>query len=560
MHERNLLALIVVVALAWSSPLGAQPKSLSQPVGNERWAAGSYHLVRWNSIELGERAPLRIDLSVDGGRSWSRIKSPLVDAANGSFRWKTPNTPAKKCFLRVVNTRSNVSIQNASPFSIIPSQEVDNYQWTQVLKKTPYAPRDGAGILSFQNHIYLLGGWNPHDKHYFPRICNNEVWRSADGERWDLVKPNTFLDGSFDARADWEGRHTGGYAVHDGKMWLIGGDVNQGHYQNDVWNSRDGVQWTQTNPDTPVPWGPRALHYTVAFQDKIWVLGGQTMPAFAESEEQFYRDIWTTRDGKTWRQVSPREPYWSARGMISGSVAFKGRLWILGGGTYDTPTTKTRQYLNDVWSTSDGVTWTKHTADAPWQPRQYHHVAVYDNRMWVIGGYHAGDINDVWYSSDGENWYSVFGTPWQRRHATSVVAHRGRLWLTLGSCMKPDLWSLKRSDDPAYRSPKEPHPVSLVAIKLDGLAERRVHLFDPQNPGGSPRGFTVAPSNGINVLIYSSAFGLNYLDDAGRNAYAEMQITSEREVEFVKWRDGGQQNKISVDNSTRPPQIKIAGQ
>ena len=28
-----------------------------------------------------------------------------------------------------------------------------------------------------------------------------------------------------------------------------------------------------------LPWGPRALHYTLVFRDKIWVLGGQTIPS-----------------------------------------------------------------------------------------------------------------------------------------------------------------------------------------------------------------------------------------------------------------------------------------
>ena len=122
-----------------------------------------------------------------------------------------------------------------------------------------------------------MGGWNPGDKEHFPRICNNEVWSSQDGANWTLVKPNTFLDRDFDAAKDWEGRHTAGYVVYQDKMWIIGGDVNQGNYQNDVWNTADGKAWTLVT--NSVPWSPRALHYTLIFQNKIWVLGGQTMPA-----------------------------------------------------------------------------------------------------------------------------------------------------------------------------------------------------------------------------------------------------------------------------------------
>jgi hypothetical protein len=119
-------------------------------------------------------------------------------------------------------------------------QAAEPYQWVNVTNEAAYAPRDGAGALVFQGRMWLLGGWHPGDKTHFPRICNNEVWSSRDGAEWTLEKPNTFLDANFDAAADWEGRHTAGYAVHDGKMWIIGGDANQRHYQNDVWNSDDG--------------------------------------------------------------------------------------------------------------------------------------------------------------------------------------------------------------------------------------------------------------------------------------------------------------------------------
>ena len=33
--------------------------------------------------------------------------------------------------------------------------------------------------------------------------------------------------------------------------------------------------------------------------------------------------------------------------MIGGSAVFQGRIWILGGGTYDTPETPTRNFYND---------------------------------------------------------------------------------------------------------------------------------------------------------------------------------------------------------------------
>jgi hypothetical protein len=319
-----------------------------------------------------------------------------------------------------------------------------SYEWVKVTTTAPFAARDGAGALVYKDRMWLIGGWNPRDKVNFPRICNNEVWSSVDGLAWTLIKPNTFLDAKFDPASDWEGRHTAGYVVYKDKMWIIGGDCNQGHYHPDVWNSEDGKVWTRVTGS--LPWGHRALQLVYAFKGKIWAMGGQTMPGFVKDEkfpETFYNDVWCSEDGSKWTRVLEHAP-WSPRGMSSGVVIFNDRLWILGGGTYDTPTTKTRQFYNDVWSTADGVEWTRHIEHAPWHPRQYHEVAVWDGKMWVMEGWNGKNRNDVWYSSDGVNWAELPGTPWAIRHAASVFVYQDALWMVAGNNMEPDVWKLVR--------------------------------------------------------------------------------------------------------------------
>lgn len=312
--------------------------------------------------------------------------------------------------------------------------------WEQVTDAAEWPPSDGMGALVFQDRMWLVGGWNPTT---YPMKCHNEVWNSDDGITWNQVKPNTFLDDTFDPTLDWEGRHTAGYVVYQDKMWIIGGDPLQGHYQSDVWNSSDGETWSQVNKDSPVPWGPRALHYTLVFHDRIWVMGGQTTPQFAPAEEALYRDIWNTTDGIHWNQVTPEEPSWPARGMIGGSVVFKDRIWILGGGVYDTPANPQRTYYNDVWSSADGVHWEQHTEHAPWTPRQYHEVAAFDGHMWVLEGYDGkGNRKDVWYSADGVHWEELPDTPWTPRHAASVFVFQDALWMVAGNNFERDVWKL----------------------------------------------------------------------------------------------------------------------
>lgn len=308
------------------------------------------------------------------------------------------------------------------------------YRWIGVTETAAFAPRDGAGALTLQGKMFLLGGWNPRDKVNFPKICNSEVWSSTDGLNWTEINE----------QAPWEGRHTAGWVVHQNKLWVVGGDCNQGHYQNDVWSSPDGVAWTKVCDN--VPWGNRALQLVYAFKGKIWVMGGQTtsgfVPGFAEA---FYNDIWSSTDGVTWTREVEHAP-WAPRGMSSGQAILYDRLWVLGGGTYDTPATPERKFYNDVWSTADGINWVCHTDNAPWHPRQYHEIAAWDGKLWVLEGYHkdGGNRQDVWYSSDGVNWTELPDTPWRVRHAASVFVHDDALWMVAGNNMTPDVWKLVR--------------------------------------------------------------------------------------------------------------------
>ncbi|MFC1452976.1 hypothetical protein ACFLSJ_06480 [Verrucomicrobiota bacterium] len=327
-----------------------------------------------------------------------------------------------------------------------PKSRNTGYQWIKVTDDAAFPGRDGAGALVYDDKMWLIGGWNPADKktNSIHSGCNNEVWNSADGKTWSLTKPNTHVNDSFDPTTDWEARHTAGYAVYQDKMWIVGGDPLLGHYQYDVWASSDGVNWTWVNQGKPVPWGPRVLHHTVVFQGKIWIIGGQTLPQFAPADEVFYGDVWNTTDGINWEKVETADPFTPRRGMIGGAAVLKDRIWLLGGGTYETPNHPRYTYANDVWSSGDGKSWERHTEHAPWRGRVYHDVAVFDDRLWVMEGQgsHGKNMNDVWYSSDGRNWREVPETPWKERHAASVFTYGNALWMVAGNHMGRDVWNL----------------------------------------------------------------------------------------------------------------------
>eukprot|EP01045_Picozoa_sp_COSAG04_P023992 COSAG04_NODE_2935_length_3372_cov_5.637857_3_plen_181_part_00 len=161
------------------------------------------------------------------------------------------------------------------------------------------------------------------------------------------------------AEAPWEGRHTAGYAEFAGRMWIVGGDVQQGHYQSDVWSSADGVEWDCAGhhpcpalpsaghhllPAEPslrpsghtldAPWGPRCLHIALAFDGYLWVLGGQTSyePEVTEPagvEDAYFSDVWRSSNGERWDKVLDDAP-WGPRGMVGGRAVKDGKMWLIG--------------------------------------------------------------------------------------------------------------------------------------------------------------------------------------------------------------------------------------
>ena len=171
-----------------------------------------------------------------------------------------------------------------------------------------------------------------------------------------------------------------------------------------------------TATQSPNRWSQRNNFSSVVFQNKIWVLGG------IERLFHFLNDVWSSPDGIHWVEATA-DAAWSKRFGLA-SVVYKGKMWVLGG-----------VGKNDVWYSTDGINWDSATTDAAWSARQEHSSVVYKGKMWVLGGYDDNDKdkNDVWYSADGENWSEVTtNNIWSVRKSHSTVVFDGKIWVLGG--------------------------------------------------------------------------------------------------------------------------------
>jgi hypothetical protein len=151
----------------------------------------------------------------------------------------------------------------------------------------------------------------------------------------------------------------------------------------------------------------------VQFNGQLYIMGGLS------STGTPLNDVWTSTDGFSWSQVTAAAP-WNARAK-AGAVVFNGTLYIMGGATGTNGT-----YYSDVWATSDGVTWNQTAANA-WPGRRRFGLTVWNGRMWVAGG--AGKpapvppavdadtfYSDVWSSTNGVLWTQTqTQAPWIAR-------------------------------------------------------------------------------------------------------------------------------------------------
>lgn len=142
--------------------------------------------------------------------------------------------------------------------------------------------------------------------------------------------------------------------------------------------------------------------------------------------------------GVTWTQ-GESSPSWQPRSGY-GCVVFNNKVWIIGGYYYNG---SSWVRMNDVWySDNPGVqtSWTQATAGAGWSVRNVMGCLVYDNKMWVIRGNCCK--SDVWYSTDGANWTQATSDAGigGGHNIKNVLVFQNKMWIIAKSHQTNQVW------------------------------------------------------------------------------------------------------------------------
>ncbi len=189
----------------------------------------------------------------------------------------------------------------------------DGKAWELVNADPPWKGRYAAGGAVFRGRMWVAGGLGGGK-------LFNDVWSSADGLEWRLET----------SAAPWAPRQLFSlFVVFRDRLWIVGGGVTSYHpFQSfrDVWSSADGKNWKRETDEAP--WPGRVWTSAVVYANRLWLLGGFR----AEPTWNNFDDAWYSADGASWRRLET-EDAWSPRHEFSAYV-FQDKLWVVAGNSW----------------------------------------------------------------------------------------------------------------------------------------------------------------------------------------------------------------------------------
>ncbi|MEO7425404.1 MAG: hypothetical protein ABI036_09470 [Fibrobacteria bacterium] len=153
----------------------------------------------------------------------------------------------------------------------------DGIEWQSAVLPANYFGTGGTGQIVFLDKFWRIGGQDP-----WSRKQAIDIWNTADGIEWELSAEST----------DFLPRYDNVLVASDSRIYSIGGsrdiELNPDHktvnLYDEVWSSPNGVDWAPM--DIHAPFGQRIGPGAAYFKGKLWLIGGQM------ANGAFTNDIW----------------------------------------------------------------------------------------------------------------------------------------------------------------------------------------------------------------------------------------------------------------------------
>lgn len=177
------------------------------------------------------------------------------------------------------------------------------------------------------------------------------------------------------------------------------------------------------------------------FRNRYWLLGGWWPNDDRDwGPEVTTNEVWSSTDLVTWVRELAHDP----EPPISGANARWRRRHTFPSAVYaehlwvlggDGSDDQYAHCPSDVWRSADGVTWERVAAESPWGPKYLPIVSVYRDAIYIFGGY---DINgfascEAWRTTDGRSWERLPDMPFSRAAVYAAVVLDDRVHVCGGS-------------------------------------------------------------------------------------------------------------------------------
>lgn len=238
---------------------------------------------------------------------------------------------------------------------------------------------DGAFGFSDGVAEYITGGWGggTNTRKSFHKSVNGGV---------NFTQQSDFL---------WNG-HSFASCIVNGVAYVVGGDVyspiNDGGFIKKSAKFESGT-WSQISADCGIE--NRCIAALVYLNDDFYLIGGQEDTTKATA----YHTVLKSTDGcaNFTSILADSTPYFKGGLTWGAFCVYKGEIWRVTGGVY-TDSIIYREHRTAMHSSVDGINWT-YRGEFRGLGRNYPQLIVYNEKIWVIGGYngcYGGNLADIW--------------------------------------------------------------------------------------------------------------------------------------------------------------------